>query len=73
MGNSLDETYLHLRLSHSQRVGELGPLRTGKIFGLFERLFQRENLLAAERWSRVLLLAVFVELLVLLQALGHWK
>lgn len=52
--------YLDLGLGHAQGVGQLGALGPRQVLGLLERLLQREDLLAAERGPRVLLLAVLV-------------
>lgn len=52
--------YLYLGFGHAQRVREFRPFRARQVLGLFESLFEREDLLPTERGPRVLLLAVFV-------------
>lgn len=52
--------YLHLRLRHAESVGQLRALGPGEVLCLLERLLECEDLLAAERRPRVLLLVVLL-------------
>lgn len=49
-------THLHLRLSHTKRIGQSCSFRTCQVLGLLKSLLQRKDLVSREGWARVLLL-----------------